>query len=100
MSILSFVFGRIPFWSSVRLTVIFWLVMPGFEGSNHAYQSLVRPILLMKLQAVIKRFNELREERICKRGTVSDVVEKYIKENGPEAVEKLFELEVSIYMTI
>lgn len=72
--------------------------MPRFDGSIRAYHGLVRPILVIKLQEVIDLLHKL-EERICKRETFLDLVEKYIKENGPEAMEKLIELEVSIYVT-
>ncbi|KAH6773203.1 hypothetical protein C2S51_011607 [Perilla frutescens var. frutescens] len=94
-SLFEFAFAKIiewiPIWSSVRLLVILWLVMPQFDGAYHAYQGLVRPVLLVKLQAFIERL--LKEERLCKRETFLDVVEKYIKENGPEVLEKLIALE-------
>ncbi|XP_042009896.1 uncharacterized protein LOC121758595 isoform X2 [Salvia splendens] len=81
LCITSFVLDRIPFWSGVRLAVIFCLVMPQFEGACLAYQGLVG--------SFIDRFDMLMEERLCKRRTFLDVVDKYINENGPEALEKL-----------
>ncbi|KAH6833112.1 hypothetical protein C2S53_002976 [Perilla frutescens var. hirtella] len=93
-SLFEFAFLRIivwiPFWSSARLVVIVWLVMPRFDGACHAYQGLVRPVLWLKVQAVL---NRLKEERCSKRDTHLDVVEKFIKENGSEALEKLIALE-------
>ncbi|KAL1534401.1 hypothetical protein AAHA92_30583 [Salvia divinorum] len=84
-SLLEFAFvkiiERIPFWSRVRLAVSFCLVMPQFEGACLAYQGLV--------SSVIVRFGMLMEERLCKGKTVLDVVDKYINENGSEALEKL-----------
>ncbi|XP_042005115.1 uncharacterized protein LOC121753890 isoform X5 [Salvia splendens] len=71
----------IPFWSGVRLAVIFCLVMPQFEGACLAYQGLV--------SSFIDRFDMLMEERLCKRRTFLDAVDKYINENGSEALEKL-----------
>ncbi|XP_047980658.1 uncharacterized protein LOC125222204 isoform X3 [Salvia hispanica] len=71
----------IPFWSGVRLAIIFCLVMPQFEGACLAYQGLV--------SSFIDRFDMLMEERLCKRRTFLDVVDKYLNENGSEALEKL-----------
>ncbi|KAL1534398.1 hypothetical protein AAHA92_30580 [Salvia divinorum] len=84
VSVRAFVFVKIiewiPFWSGVRLAVSFCLVMPQFKGACLAYQGLV--------SSVIDRFGMLME-RLCKRKTFLDVVDKYIKENGSEALEKL-----------
>ncbi|XP_042005117.1 zinc finger protein 385B-like isoform X2 [Salvia splendens] len=84
-SLFEFAFAKviewIPFWSGVRLAVIFCLVMPQFEGACLAYQGLV--------SSFIDRFDMLTEERRCKRRTFLDVVDKYINENGSEALEKL-----------
>ncbi|XP_057787980.1 uncharacterized protein LOC131005173 isoform X4 [Salvia miltiorrhiza] len=90
-SLFEFAFEKIidwiPFWSGVRLIVSFSLVMPQFEGACLAYQGLVR--------SVIDRFGMLKEGRLCKRENFWDVVEKYINENGPEALEKLIALEMT-----
>ncbi|KAL1534406.1 hypothetical protein AAHA92_30587 [Salvia divinorum] len=94
-SLLEFAFvkiiERIPFWSGVRLAVSFCLVMPQFEGACLAYQGLV--------SSVIDRFGMLMEERLCKRKTFLDVLDKYINENGSEALEKLIASQVSSFMT-
>ncbi|KAL3648059.1 hypothetical protein CASFOL_009027 [Castilleja foliolosa] len=37
----------IPFWSSIKLAAIFWLIIPGFHGAYYAYQRFVRPIVYM-----------------------------------------------------
>ena len=91
LCITSFVLDRIPFWSGVRLAIIFCLVMPQFEGACLAYQGLV--------SSFIDRFDMLMEERLCKRRTFLDVVDKYLNENGSEALEKLIASQVSSFMT-
>ncbi|KAL2254485.1 UNVERIFIED_CONTAM: HVA22-like protein c [Sesamum indicum] len=90
----------IPFWSSLKLIATFWLVVPRFRGACHAYRRLISLCLLVDvhsvidrwsvdLQAVINRFYKAKEEKLRKTEAFEDVVEKYIKENGAEALEKL-----------
>lgn len=76
------------YWSSVRFVVVYWLGIPEFEGASLAYERLVTPAVL-KLQEAIDLYNKIKEERCSKRERFSDSVEKYIKENGFEALEKL-----------
>ena len=83
LCIISFVLDRTPFWPGVRLAVSLMLVMPQFEGAG-----LVRPF--------IHGFGILNEERLCKRKAFLDVVDKYVEENGSEALEKLIVSQVSI----
>ncbi|KAL1534396.1 hypothetical protein AAHA92_30578 [Salvia divinorum] len=94
-SLLEFAFVKIiewiPFWSGVRLAISFCLVMHQFEGACLAYQGLV--------SSVIDRFGMLMEERRCKRKTFLDVLDKYINENGSEALEKLIASQVSSFMS-
>ncbi|KAL8541757.1 hypothetical protein ACS0TY_002857 [Phlomoides rotata] len=53
----------IPFWDSLRLIAIIWLVMPRFQGACHAYQILVRPVLSMDLRALIDKFYKTDEDK-------------------------------------
>lgn len=69
---------------------MYWLVIPEFEGA-----CLLTPALLVKLKEVVDLFHKLKEERLSKRESISDAVEKYVEENGFEALEKLIESEVS-----
>ncbi|KAL0357002.1 UNVERIFIED_CONTAM: HVA22-like protein c [Sesamum calycinum] len=92
----------IPFWSSLKLIATFWLVVPRFRGACHAYRRLISLCLFadvhsvidrwsVEIQAVIDRFYKAKEGKLRNTETFSDVVEKYIKENGAEALEKLIE---------
>lgn len=51
----------------------------------------------MKLQQVIDSYHKLKEERLSKRETILDAVDKYVEENGFEALEKRIALKVSSY---
>ncbi|GFP86826.1 hva22-like protein a [Phtheirospermum japonicum] len=77
----------VPFWSGIKLTAIFWLAIPRFHGACHVYNSFIRPCLVVNLQELIGRFHE--EQRRANKETFIDVVDKYIKENGFEGLEKL-----------
>lgn len=84
-----------PYWSSVKFVVVCWLVIPEFEGASLAYERLVTPAVLAKLQEAVDLYNKIKEkERVSKRERFSDAVEKYIKENGFKALEKLIESKV------
>ncbi|CAA0807377.1 HVA22-like protein a [Striga hermonthica] len=75
----------IPFWSKIKLATILWLVVPRFNGACYAYQSFIRPYLIVNVQEAIRRF----EEQSRTSETFLDVADKYMKENGVEALEKL-----------
>ncbi|GFP86828.1 hva22-like protein a [Phtheirospermum japonicum] len=82
-------FDRIPFWSSIKLVAIFWLVIPRFHGAYYAYQRLVRPFLVVNLQEAVDSLYKLKEEQTREKERFLDAVERYIKENGSEALEKV-----------
>ncbi|KAK6135468.1 hypothetical protein DH2020_030793 [Rehmannia glutinosa] len=92
ISLFEFAFVKIiewiPLWSSIKLVAIFWLVIPRFHGACYAYQSFIRPFLVVNLQAIINRFYMSLEEQPHKKEMFLDVANKYIRENGSEALEK------------
>ncbi|GER55580.1 protein HVA22 [Striga asiatica] len=75
----------IPIWSKIKLATILWLVVPQFHGACYAYQSFIRPYLIVNVQEAIRRW----EEQSRTNETSLDVADKYMKENGVEALEKL-----------
>ncbi|KAL3617336.1 hypothetical protein CASFOL_038881 [Castilleja foliolosa] len=79
----------IPFWSCIKLVVIFWLVIPRFHGSSYAYQSFVRPFLVVNLQEAIDSLYKLKRNKLVQEKKFLDLAEKYIQENSYEALEKL-----------
>ncbi|KAL6347759.1 hypothetical protein AAG906_026288 [Vitis piasezkii] len=79
----------IPFWPYIKLMVICWLVIPHFDGSYYVYQHLVHPCLSMDPQVVMNwLFNESKK-KFHSRENFLVSANQYIKENGPEALEKL-----------
>ncbi|CBI29378.3 unnamed protein product, partial [Vitis vinifera] len=79
----------IPFWPYIKLMVICWLVIPHFDGSYYIYQYLVHPRLSMDPQVVMNwLFNESKK-KFHSRENFLVSADQYIKEKGPEALEKL-----------
>ncbi|KAL6517588.1 hypothetical protein OROMI_033289 [Orobanche minor] len=94
ISLFEFTFVKIiewiPFWSSIKLIAVLWLAMPRFHGACYAYQSYIRPYLVVYLQEIIRRF----EEQCSTTGIfLDDVADRYKKENEFGDSEKLIVIE-------
>ncbi|KAK9942950.1 hypothetical protein M0R45_008590 [Rubus argutus] len=76
-----------PLWLHIRLLIVFWLVIPHFDGAFYVYKHLICPCLSMDLQNVITWFNN-QKESFMRENFLSEV-ESYVKDNGPEALEKI-----------
>ncbi|KAL5563813.1 hypothetical protein UlMin_033560 [Ulmus minor] len=79
---------RFPFWPYLRLMIVCWLVIPDFDGASYVYKHLIRSVLSLEPQIVINWFNK-RMESSFKRQKLLAEVERFVKENGTEALEKL-----------
>ncbi|XP_059647965.1 uncharacterized protein LOC132294217 isoform X2 [Cornus florida] len=78
----------LPFWPYIKLMAISFLVLPHFEGAYHVYACVVRPYCLVNPEEVINKFNKLKE--LSHKGeNFLAMAEKYLEENGSEALEKL-----------
>ncbi|XP_015892231.3 uncharacterized protein LOC107426542 isoform X1 [Ziziphus jujuba] len=75
-------------WPYIRLMIVCWLVTPYFDGAFYVYENLIRPCLSMDLQNVINWFNKRMESLYAKDNFLTEL-EKFIKENEPEALEKI-----------
>ncbi|XP_040364210.1 uncharacterized protein LOC112170375 isoform X2 [Rosa chinensis] len=73
-------------WPYIRLLIVFFLVMPHFDGALYVYKHLICPCLSLDPQIVINLFNK-RKESLARDNFLSEV-ERYVKENGPEGLEK------------
>ncbi|XP_062021856.1 uncharacterized protein LOC133738348 isoform X2 [Rosa rugosa] len=73
-------------WPYIRLLIVFFLVMPHFDGALYVYKHLICPCLSINPQIVIYLFNK-RKESLARDNFLSEV-ERYVKENGPEGLEK------------
>ncbi|XP_021816839.1 uncharacterized protein LOC110759117 [Prunus avium] len=74
----------LPLWPYIRIMIVFWLVMPHFDGAFYVYKHLVCPCLTMDSQNFTNWFNErMKELLFCAEG------ERYVKENVHEALETI-----------
>ncbi|XP_019249521.1 PREDICTED: uncharacterized protein LOC109228773 isoform X2 [Nicotiana attenuata] len=105
----------IPLWPYIKLSTICWLVIPQFNGACYFYQNLIHPCLLVKLDGVITQlygacyvyqrllysclsvnlqivtdwFNKPMEDLSLKNEIFLAVAERYLEENGSDALVKL-----------
>ncbi|XP_059447580.1 uncharacterized protein LOC132178994 isoform X2 [Corylus avellana] len=82
----------IKFWRHIKLMIICLLVIPYFNGAFYVYNHLVRPYLLLNPQVIVDEFRKWMV-LLCKRDQFLAEAERYIKGNGPKALEKLIDKE-------
>lgn len=78
----------LPFWPSMKLIFICWLVLPYFNGAAYVYENYVRP-LFVKNQMVNIWYVPPKKGLFGKSDDFLTALDKYIEENGPEALKKL-----------
>ncbi|OIV93138.1 hypothetical protein TanjilG_20800 [Lupinus angustifolius] len=79
---------RVQFWPYIKLMVIFWLIIPDFGRSSSVYNHLVHSSISLKPQAVISRLKNWKKLFVKKQDFLQHA-ERYIEENGTEALAKL-----------
>ncbi|XP_059647980.1 uncharacterized protein LOC132294221 [Cornus florida] len=78
----------LPFWPYIKLMAFSYLVLPRFNGAYHVFVCLVRPYIHVNPRVVINKFNMMKE--LSHKGeNYMAMVEKYVEENGSEALEEL-----------
>ncbi|BBH09239.1 HVA22 homologue A [Prunus dulcis] len=78
----------LPLWPYIRLMIVFCMVIPHFDGAFYVYKHLICPCLSMDLQIVINWFNKRKKSSFNRDNFLAEV-ERYVKENGTEALEKI-----------
>uniref|UniRef100_A0A453HU88 HVA22-like protein n=2 Tax=Aegilops tauschii subsp. strangulata TaxID=200361 RepID=A0A453HU88_AEGTS len=78
----------LPFWSSMKLIFISWLVLPYFSGAAYVYQNYVRPVFVRNHMINIWYVPQ-KKGLFCNSDDFITALDKYIEENGPEALKKL-----------
>ncbi|KAJ6948691.1 hypothetical protein NC651_002876 [Populus alba x Populus x berolinensis] len=78
----------LTFWPYIKLMIVGCLVLPDFDGSLCVYQHLVHPCLSMDLRIIICQFKKL-EALFFKKDDFLVEVERYVKDNGIDALENL-----------
>ncbi|GFY89453.1 hypothetical protein Acr_06g0013930 [Actinidia rufa] len=75
----------------MKLLGVCWLVVPHFNGARYVYECLLRPCLSVNPQVVIKYLIKPKENPSLSAESFQAVAERYVKENGSEALEKLID---------
>ncbi|KAJ6754938.1 HVA22-LIKE PROTEINS [Salix purpurea] len=78
----------LTFWPYIKLMIVGCLVLPDFDGSLCVYQQLVHPCLSMDPRIITCQFKKLKE-LLYKKDDFHVEVERYVKENGTDALENL-----------
>ncbi|OMO85284.1 Zinc finger, U1-type [Corchorus capsularis] len=71
----------------MKLTVVCWLMIPGFDGAFYVYNHIVHPCLYVDMQTIINWLKK-QLEFYLKDDFLAEA-DKYVKAHGPEALEKL-----------
>lgn len=81
-------------WPYAKIVIIFWLVIPCFDGAGIAYDSLVRPCLYAQLLQVVLDLLNKNQDLTRDEESILVVAQQYLDEHGTEALEKLISLKV------
>jgi receptor expression-enhancing protein 5/6 len=81
-------FHRLPFWPSMKLIFICWLILPYFNGAAYVYQKYVRPFFV-KNQMVNIWYVPQQKGLLGKSDDFLRTLDKFIEENGTDALKKL-----------
>ncbi|GMN45653.1 hypothetical protein TIFTF001_014844 [Ficus carica] len=88
--VVSLVYPLIPIWSYAKLIGTCWLVIPYFSGAAYVYDHFVRPFFVNRQSQTVNIWYVPKKKDIfSKPDDVLAAAEKYIEENGTEALEKL-----------
>lgn len=85
---------RFQLWPYIKLMIIFWLVVPDFGRASYVYNSLIR---FIKPQIVACRLSNYWKNVFVEKENFLLHAERYMKENGTEALEKLIASKVNSY---
>ncbi|KAM7482355.1 hypothetical protein LguiB_006938 [Lonicera macranthoides] len=78
-----------PLWAYIKIVAIWWLVLPRFGHSYIAYKSILLLRSYVNLQIINWSNKQDKEPFLKTEETFLSVAEKFIKENGSEALEEL-----------
>uniref|UniRef100_A0A5B7BXU4 Uncharacterized protein n=1 Tax=Davidia involucrata TaxID=16924 RepID=A0A5B7BXU4_DAVIN len=79
----------LPFWPYAKGIVTLLLVIPHFGGASYVYVNFIRPYFSVNSQVHnIPAIPRTKTFMFSERNDSLDVVERYIKENEPEELEK------------
>ncbi|KAI8532421.1 hypothetical protein RHMOL_Rhmol11G0213200 [Rhododendron molle] len=82
----------LPVWSYIKLLAMCLLVLPDFNGASYVYECLLRPCLSVDPRAAVKYFIKPKEDKNLDAESFLAAVDRYVQENGSEALEKFLDL--------
>ncbi|KAE9446997.1 hypothetical protein C3L33_21100, partial [Rhododendron williamsianum] len=82
---------QLLFWPYMKLMATCFLVLPHFNGASYVYECLLRPCLSVDPRGAIKYFIKPKEGKSNIAEVFLAVAERYVEENGSEALEKLLD---------
>ncbi|KOM27080.1 hypothetical protein LR48_Vigan393s002400 [Vigna angularis] len=86
------------FWPYTKLMIIFWLIVPDFGRASYAYNNIIRTCI-SNPQASIRSLNNWRKNFVKKdKDNFLLHADRYLEENGTEALMKLIASKVNIYI--
>ncbi|PON93691.1 hypothetical protein TorRG33x02_103940, partial [Trema orientale] len=80
--------NEVPYWTYTRLMIVFWLVIPYFDGAFYVYKNLVWPCFAIRPRILINWSDERKESPFVGENIRAEM-EASARENGPESLEKL-----------
>ncbi|XP_058190862.1 uncharacterized protein LOC131308066 [Rhododendron vialii] len=81
----------LPFWPYLKVIAMCLLVLPDFNGASYVYECLLRPCLSVDPRTAMKYLIKPKEEKSLNAENFLAVAERYVQENGSEALEKLLD---------
>ncbi|KAE9447003.1 hypothetical protein C3L33_21099, partial [Rhododendron williamsianum] len=81
----------LPFWPYLKLMAMCLLVLPDFNGASYVYECLLRPCLSVDPLTAMKYLIKPKEDKSLNAENFLAVAERYVQENGSEALEKLLD---------
>ncbi|KAK8605922.1 hypothetical protein V6N13_102687 [Hibiscus sabdariffa] len=78
----------LPFWPYMKLMVVGWTMIPGFDGAFYVYNHFVHPCVSVDLPTIIVWLKQLQVFFLD--NFLADAADEYVKvHRSPEALEKL-----------
>ncbi|KAG6391752.1 hypothetical protein SASPL_149511 [Salvia splendens] len=81
----------LPFWAYAKLIFTCWLVIPYFKGAASVYNNVVRPYIITRQKKISIWYVPNMKDTFTKPDDIVAAAEGYIRQNGPEAFEKIIQ---------
>lgn len=78
--------------------IIFWLIVPDFGRASYAYNNIIRTCI-SNPQAILSSLNNWRKIFVKKDNFLLHA-DRYLEDNGTEALMKLIASKVNIYIAV